>query len=176
MEGAMGRDGGISTCDLTRTRYLSPLSPRKERDFDRSPHRERERERDRFLFCPRRPRVRFLPPRRNSIAAVLNETFVSIIFARRPPAGRPERIQASTRRWDDRAILPRRGLMPCARLVSSLSPSVLFSIFASAVAAADDSKTEAGDKNRMGHGGRSALIILITRVGNVTVLQKRSSS
>lgn len=30
MEGT-GRTGGISTYDLTRTRYLSPLSPRKER-------------------------------------------------------------------------------------------------------------------------------------------------
>lgn len=89
MEGAV-RTGRISTCDLTRTRYLPPLSLRGRRERFRSFTAEKRS----FSLLFHLLLLFFLSvpffPQEFHRTAVLNETFVSIISARRPP-GPPKR-------------------------------------------------------------------------------------
>lgn len=98
-----GRCGRISTYDLTRTRYLPPLSPRKKREREISiVHRRGETVLPVPLPSSPPPFLPLVPFsfRRNLIAAVLNETFISIISARRssPVRSARKRIHALTRR------------------------------------------------------------------------------
>lgn len=100
MEGA-GRTGGISTYDLTRTRYLSPLSPRKERFRSFTAKRP-------FSPClPPLPPLPFLSFRRNLIAAAFKRS-IRLDYLRSEPAAW-KRIRCTWERPYDSASVLRRA-------------------------------------------------------------------